>query len=191
MHAFIEMDMGDKPALRPKAPIGPALQAIAAAILAHARAAIADPERPSEDTVHEFRRAMKQWRALMRLLGPFLADAARWRGEARDHARSLATARDGQSALNAFDDVAEDGLALSARSVATIRARLEAVRDGEEKAVLTPAPRPRRSIERSAPCGTPTAPQRCCPVPGKNRQTARGPKRQGYPHGLHHQYAGV
>ena len=104
MHGFIEVDMGDKPALRPKAPIAPALRAIAAAILAHARTAIGDPERASEDTVHEFRRAMKQWRALMRLLDPFLADAARWRTEARDHARSLGTARDGQSALNAFDE---------------------------------------------------------------------------------------
>ena len=139
MHGFIEVDMGDKPALRPKAPIAPALRAIAAAILAHARTAIGDPERASEDTVHEFRRAMKQWRALMRLLDPFLADAARWRTEARDHARSLGTARDGQSALNAFDDIAEKGLALSPRSLATIRTRLEAVREGEEKAVLTPA----------------------------------------------------
>ena len=139
MHGFIEVDMGDKPALWPKAPIAPALRAIAAAILAHARTAIGDPERASEDTVHEFRRAMKQWRALMRLLDPFLADAARWRTEARDHARSLGTARDGQSALNAFDDIAEKGLALSPRSLATIRTRLQAVREGEEKAVLTPA----------------------------------------------------
>jgi CHAD domain-containing protein len=139
MHGSIEVDMGDKPALRPKAPIGPALRAFAAAVLVHAQTAIGDPERASEDTVHEFRRTMKQWRALMRLLEPFLADAARWRGEARDHARSLATARDGQSALNAFDDLADKGMALSPRSTATIRARLEAVRDGEEKAVLTSA----------------------------------------------------
>jgi CHAD domain-containing protein len=139
MHGFIELDMGDKPALRPKAPIAPALRAIAAAVLAHARTAIGDPERASEDTVHEFRRAMKQWRALMRLLDPLLADAARWRVEARDHARSLGTARDGQSALNAFEDIAERGLALSERSQATIRGRLEALREGEQKAVLTPA----------------------------------------------------
>ena len=68
MHAFLEADMGEKPALQPRAAIGPAVRAIAAAILAEARAAITDPERPSEDTVHEFRRTMKQWRALMRLL---------------------------------------------------------------------------------------------------------------------------
>ena len=64
--------------------------------------------------MHDFRRAMKQWRALMRLLEPFIPDAVRWRHEARDHARSLALARDGQSALNAFDDLVEKGVALSA-----------------------------------------------------------------------------
>lgn len=139
MHGFPEVDVGGKPALRPKTPIAPALRAIAATILARAHKAIGDPERASEDTVHEFRRTMKQWRALMRLLEPLLADAARWRVEARDHARSLGTARDGQSALNAFDEIADKGLALSPRSQATIRARLQAVREGEEKAVLTPA----------------------------------------------------
>jgi len=138
MHGFLEVDMGDKPGLRPKAPLAPALRSMAAAILAHAHKAIGDPQRASEDTVHEFRRAMKQWRAYMRLLEPHLADAAQLRAEARDHARSLGTARDGQSALNAFDDLADKGLALSPRTQASIRARLQAVREGEEKAVLTP-----------------------------------------------------
>ncbi len=55
--------------------------------------------------MHDFRRAIKQWRALMRLLEPFIPDATRLRREAREHARSLALARDGQSALNAFDDL--------------------------------------------------------------------------------------
>ena len=66
---------------------------------------------------------MKQWRALMRLLEPFIPDAVRLRQEARDHARSLARARDGQSALNAFDDLVDKGMALSARSIATVRGR--------------------------------------------------------------------
>ena len=48
---------------------------------------------------------MKQWRALMRLLQPFIPDATTLRQQARDHARSLSRARDGQSALNAFDDL--------------------------------------------------------------------------------------
>jgi CHAD domain-containing protein len=138
MHAFLEADMGEKPALQPKAAIGPAVRTIAAAILAQARAAITDPERSHQDAVHDFRRAMKQWRALMRLLQPFIPDAVQLRQEARDHARSLSRARDGQSALNAFDDLADKTMALSARSAGTIRSRIEAIRGSEEQAVLTP-----------------------------------------------------
>jgi CHAD domain-containing protein len=138
MHGFLEAKMGDKPALQPKAAIGPAVRAIAGSILAGARATLSDPERPSQDAVHDFRRAMKQWRALMRLLEPFIPDAVRLRQEARDHARSLSRARDGQSALNAFDDLAKKGVALSERSTATIRARIEAIRGSEEQAILTP-----------------------------------------------------
>jgi CHAD domain-containing protein len=138
MHAFLEADMGDKPALQPKAAIGPAVRAIAGHILDNARAAITDPERSNQDAVHDFRRAIKQWRALMRLLQPFIADAVRLRQEARAHARSLSRARDGQSALNAFDDLVKKGMALSERSTATIRGRIEAIRGSEEQAVLTP-----------------------------------------------------
>ena len=36
-----------------------------------ARTTIIDPERSTADALHEFRRSMKQWRALMRLLEPF------------------------------------------------------------------------------------------------------------------------
>ena len=138
MHAFIEADMGAKPALQPRAAIGPAVRAIAGHVIDTARVTITDPERSSQDAVHDFRRAMKQWRALMRLLEPFIPDAVRLRQEARDHARSLARARDGQSALNAFDDLVDKGMALSARSIATIRGRLEAIRGSEEQEVLTP-----------------------------------------------------
>src|SRR6516225_3148859 len=107
MHALIEAGIDEKPALQPNAAIGPALRAIAGDILAKARIALTDPERSSEDAVHDFRRAMKQWRALMRLLEPFIPDSDRWRREARDHARSLAHARDGAAALNAFDGLTE------------------------------------------------------------------------------------
>jgi len=135
--------MGDKPALRPNAAIGPVVRALAAGVLGRARAALLDPERSSQDAVHDFRRAMKEWRALMRLLAPFIPDAQRWRHEARDHARSLAHARDGAAALNAFDDLLDKGLVLSARSTATIRGRIEALRGSEEQAVLTPELRDR------------------------------------------------
>jgi CHAD domain-containing protein len=129
--------MADKPALEPKAAIGTALRAVAGHILAGARAVITDPQLANPDAVHDFRRAMKQWRALMRLLRPFVADAERLRVEARDHARSLASARDGQAALNALDNIVDHVAALSARSTASVRDRLEALRGGEERAVLT------------------------------------------------------
>ncbi len=131
--------MADKPALEPRAAIGPAVRAIANAILTRARTAILDPERSNQDAVHDFRRATKEWRALMRLLAPFIPDAPRWRHEARAHAHSLAHARDGQAALNAFDDLIDKGMVLSERSAATIRNRIEALRGSEEQAVLTEA----------------------------------------------------
>ncbi|HEX4409214.1 MAG TPA: CHAD domain-containing protein [Xanthobacteraceae bacterium] len=130
--------MAAKPALEPKTAIGPAIRAIAAAVLAKARMAIIDPERSNEEAVHQFRRTMKEWRALMRLLAPFIPDAPRLRVEGRDHARALATARDGAAALNAFDTLIDNGiLVLSARSSETIRSRIEALRGSEEKAVMT------------------------------------------------------
>jgi CHAD domain-containing protein len=139
MHAPHEPKMAKKPALQPKAPIGPAVRAIAGAVLGKARMAILDPERSNADAVHQFRRTMKEWRALMRLLAPFIPDATRWRQEGRDHARSLAHARDGAAALNAFDTLADKGiLVLSARSNETVRTRIEALRGSEEEAVLTP-----------------------------------------------------
>jgi CHAD domain-containing protein len=138
MHALIEAGMADKPALQPNAAIGPAVRAIGAAILSRARLAITHPELSNEDAVHEFRRAMKEWRALMRLLAPFIPDATRWRHDARDHARSLAHARDTAAAQNAFDGLVDKGiLVLSERSTQTIRSRIEALRGGEERAVLT------------------------------------------------------
>jgi len=143
MHALLEPVMGKKPALQPKAAIGPVVRTVAASVLAEARTAIVDPERSNQDAVHDFRRAMKEWRALMRLLAPFIPDAARWRHDARDHARSLAHARDVAAALNAFDGLLEKGMVLSERSTATIRGRIEALRGSEEQAVLTPELRER------------------------------------------------
>ena len=143
MHGPVKPKMGkksapDKPALQPSEAIGPAVRGIAEHVLAGARAVMTDSELSGQDAVHEFRRAMKEWRALMRLLAPFITDAERWRVEARDHARSLAQARDGQAALNAFDDVLKRGLIVSERTQQTMRGRIEAMRGSEERAVLTP-----------------------------------------------------
>ncbi len=131
--------MGKKPALQPSAAIGPAVRAIGTHILATARATILDPERSNQEAVHHFRRAMKEWRALMRLMEPFIPDAPRWRHDARAHARSLGHARDVAAALNAFDSLLDRGMVLSETSVTTIRSRIEALRGNEEAAVLTPA----------------------------------------------------
>ena len=159
MHALLEPVMGEKPALEPKTAIGPVMRAVAATILAQGRAAMVDPERSHQDAVHDFRRAMKEWRALMRLLAPFIPDAQRWRHEARDHARSLAHARDGAAALMAFDGLIDKGnLVLSERSSSTIRSRIEALRDSEEtggthpgaaRSASSPGSTPRRRRSRS------------------------------------------
>jgi CHAD domain-containing protein len=138
MHAPDDRKMGNKPALQPSAAIGTAVRAIGRHILANARTTMLDPERSNQEAVHHFRRAMKEWRALMRLMEPFIPDAARWRHDARAHARSLGHARDGAAALNAFDSLIDKGIVLSERSAATIRGRIEALRDSEEQAVLTP-----------------------------------------------------
>jgi CHAD domain-containing protein len=74
-------------------------------------------------------------------LAPFIPEAERWRVEARDHARSLAHARDGQAALMAFDDLIEKGLVLSKRTTATMHQRLETLRGSEERAALSPGQR--------------------------------------------------
>ncbi len=129
--------MGEKPALEPGLAVGEALRAVARDILAEARAAIEDPAHTDAVAVHEFRRAMKRWRALLRMLEPFLEDGRPLRNAARDLARSLGGARDGQSALDALDDLAKHGLTLSARSVATMRGKIEALRQTAETNVLT------------------------------------------------------
>ena len=139
MYARVEPGMGEKPALQPNTAIGPAVRAIGGHILAQGRLVLTDPERTGQDAVHKFRRAMKEWRALMRLMAPFIPDAPRWRHEARDHARSLSHARDGAAACNAFDGLLDKSiLILSPRTTETIRSRIEALRGGEEEAVLTP-----------------------------------------------------
>jgi len=129
--------MSEKPALQPGLAVGEALRAIARDILGEARAAIADPAHSDAVAVHEFCRAMKRWRALLRMLEPFLEDGRALRTAARDLARTLGGARDGQSALDALDDLAKHGLTLSARSLATMRGRIEAVRQSAETDVLT------------------------------------------------------
>ncbi len=128
--------MNDEPSLQADVAVDEALRRIARAILADARAAIADPKRPAAEAVHDFRRHMKRWRALLRLLGPILgADGRMLRDEARDFARALGGARDAQSALDALSDLAGHG-DLSQRSLATLRGRIEELRQSAETNTL-------------------------------------------------------
>src|SRR6185369_6179604 len=136
--------MAEKPAVRPDIAVGEALRAVARDILAEARGVLDDQVKPDAVAVHDYRKAMKRWRALLRLLEPFLGDDGRQlRAEARDSARELAGARDAQSAIDALDDLVENDAKLSPRTIASIRARLEQVRSSAEAATLTQATRAR------------------------------------------------
>jgi CHAD domain-containing protein len=129
--------MAEKPAVRPDVAVGAALKTVARDILSEARAVLDDAQRPGAVAVHDLRKAMKRWRALLRLLEPFLGDdARRLRAEARDLARELSGARDAQSAIEALNDLAESERKLSARTIASIGARLDAIRVSAEAATL-------------------------------------------------------
>jgi CHAD domain-containing protein len=129
--------MDDRPALQVDVAVGEALRAVARDILAEARTAIADPDKSDAEAVHDFRRAMKRWRALLRLFEPFVGDEARrLRDEARDLARALTGARDAQSALDALADLEKHGLALSSRSIKALRQRIEEIRRAAETTLL-------------------------------------------------------
>jgi CHAD domain-containing protein len=129
--------MSNKPALRPDLAVGEALRDVARKILTDARGAIESPDNSDAVAVHEFRRAMKHWRALLRLLAPFLAkESEGLQTTARDIARDLGGARDLQSALDALNDLAAHGLALPDRSLKTARKRIDKLRtEGELNAL--------------------------------------------------------
>jgi CHAD domain-containing protein len=140
--------MVDKPGLRPQDAVGNALRDIARHILAEGRTAVEDRKRVEAVAVHDFRAAMKSWRAFLRLVEPHLpADERRWRAEARDLARMLTGARDAQAALDAVADVEHHAPShrLSSQSWDTIRTKLEDLRSSAETASLTTAIRKRIS----------------------------------------------
>src|ERR1051325_2436410 len=93
---------------------GDGLAAAARSIIADARRALADTELSEPDAVHEGRKALKSWRALLRLLARPLGEPAdQMRDEARDLMRSLSGARDAQSALDALNDLRKSDVPLS------------------------------------------------------------------------------
>jgi CHAD domain-containing protein len=81
---------------------------------------------------------MKHWRALLRLLDPYLGpESEDLQTTARDIARDLAGARDLQTALDALDDLKQHDLPLSERSVKNLRKRIDALRKAGELTALT------------------------------------------------------
>src|ERR1700760_1970673 len=60
--------MVDKPGLRPQTAVGNALRDVARHILAEGRSAVEDRQRIEAVAVHDFRAAMKSWRAYLRLI---------------------------------------------------------------------------------------------------------------------------
>jgi CHAD domain-containing protein len=140
--------MSDKPGLRPQQAVGEALRDIARQILADGRSAVEDRKRVEAVAVHDFRAAMKSWRAFLRLVEPHLGPQERgWRTEARDMARMLAGARDAQAALDAVADAEPHAPShrLSSQSWETIRHKLEDLRSHAESVSLTPSIRVRIS----------------------------------------------
>ena len=115
---------------------GERLRTASADVLAEARRQVDAPQADDATAVHEFRKAMKRWRAILRLYEPlFGAEATQLRREARDLARELARTRDARAALDAVKDL--DKEALSARSRATLKRRLQAIGASAEAATLT------------------------------------------------------
>lgn len=122
------------------------LAAAARSIIADGRRALTDPELSAPEAVHEVRKALKRWRALLRLLGrPLGEQADQMRSEARELMRGIAGARDAQSALDALSDLRKADLPLSPTSVETIRARLTERRDAAEAKAFTKTMRNRLS----------------------------------------------
>jgi len=117
---------------------GDGLAAAARSIIADARRALSDPELADPEAVHEVRKALKRWRALLRLLARPLGEPAdQMRTEARELMRSLSGARDAQSALDALNDLRKSDVPFSQTSAETIRARLTEMRDAAEKMSFT------------------------------------------------------
>src|ERR1039457_3033011 len=88
---------------------GDGLAAGARSIIADCRKALADPKLSDAEAVHEVRKALKRWRALLRLLAQPLGEQAdQMRAEARELMRALAGARDAQSALDARADLRKE-----------------------------------------------------------------------------------
>jgi CHAD domain-containing protein len=125
---------------------GDGLAAAARSIITDGRRALADPELSDAEAVHDVRKALKRWRALLRLLArPLGEQADQMRAEARELMRALAGARDAQSALDALADLRKADLPFSPTSMETISLRLTAIKNAAEQTGFTKEMRDRLS----------------------------------------------
>lgn len=117
---------------------GDALAAAARDIVADARGALADSKLSDAESVHGVRRALKRWRALLRLLArPLGEQADQMRVEARELMRTLAGMRDAQSALDALADLRKSDVPFPPASMETISRRLAAIKNAAEQTGFT------------------------------------------------------
>jgi len=109
-------------------------------IVASGRKPIETPDISDATAVHDLRKELKRWRAILRLIAATVGDEAElMRVKARDVAREMAAARDGRAAQEALADLGDDVPNLSARSRATIAERLAEIGAEAEAISLTPA----------------------------------------------------
>jgi CHAD domain-containing protein len=130
-----------KPRPRTRPATGDSARLLILDALADARDALERPSKSNAVRIHDFRRAVKRLRALLRLIPPPLDEAARQlRNHARDLARDLGRSRDAQSALDAVEDLVEKKgrVGLSKRTIQSISDRLAARRQSAERIQLTP-----------------------------------------------------
>jgi CHAD domain-containing protein len=149
---------------------GADLRAVGHDILTSARAAVEDRKPTDAEAVHEFRKAMKRWRALLRLLEPDLGmGGRRLRIAARDLARKLSRPRDAQSALDALDDILKGDAKIPHRLAEEVRTHLEdlkkkseksAYNAGHRRSIGTYLKRSLRTIERWPDAGSATIVER-------------------------------
>ena len=128
--------MNRTPLRKPDSRAAEGLRTASGEVLDEARRQIDDRDVADATAVHEFRKGMKRWRALLRLFEPVLGqEATQLRVEARDLARELAGSRDARSAVDGLKDLGEEEL--PARTRATLKSRLKALGDTAEAATLT------------------------------------------------------
>jgi CHAD domain-containing protein len=105
-----------------------------------ARQALQASRKSHAARIHDFRKALKRLRALMRLMTPVLgAEADEVRIEARDLARELGATRDAQSAIDAVRDLRKGrwNHQLSEQSMQSIAAAIQQLKQSGQRARLS------------------------------------------------------